>query len=427
MGAKQLVTAWPVTRPVTWPAMWALAWVVVSTLAGSAAAQSGRVHVVTQGMNLQTVISGAQAGDTLLVKPGSYPSGAFIGGKGLQIVADTQLGVSITGGVRIQNTPPGQHVVLSGLAVQGEPWSGVGTGVGLRVTNTNGPLRIDHCSFLGTEVGNGAWLLAAADVVANSSAIKGNNSTSWGPIPASNDAGSGLVSSGGKLALFSCNLRGAPGVDADVWADGQHGGRGATVGSWEFYAARTSFTGGPGGRPFGSCTIGGNGGRGLSYGGATVANALGCMFDGGAGALGNNCFCATCLNGHPGQPLVGPVNVIASYTTRLDAPRVAREGQTVVVTITAQPNVRAFLLASLAPAHQFDAAYKGPLLVRAPYVLRMALGPMTSSTIQAQVTLPDLPAGTESETWFLQAFTRSPTSGVHAGEPRSLVILDSAF
>ncbi len=415
MGAKQLAAAW------------ALKWVVVSLLVGSAAAQTGRVHVVTQGMHLQAAIDGAQAGDTLLVKPGSYPSGAFIGGKGLQLVADTQLGVSIAGGVQVQNTPPGEHVVLSGLAVQGAPWSGVGTGLGLRVANTNGPLRIDNCSFLGTEVGGGAWLLAAADVVANSSAIKGNNSASWGPIPASNDAGSGLVSSGGKLALFSCNVRGAPGVDADVWADGQHGGRGATVGSWEFYAARTSFTGGPGGRPFGSCTFGGNGGRGLNYGGATVANVLGSMFDGGAGALGNNCFCATCLNGHPGQALVGAVNVIASYTTRLDAPRVAREGQTVSITITAQPNVRAFLLASRAPAHQFNAAYKGPLLVRAPYALRMSLGAMTSNSIQAQVTLPALPAGTESETWFLQAFTRSQASGFHAGEARSLVILDSAY
>jgi hypothetical protein len=416
MGANRLAAAWV-----------AVSIVAGSLLAGSAAAQAGRVHVVTQGMNLQAAIDGAQAGDTLLVKPGSYPSGAFLGGKGLQLVADTQLGVSIAGGVRVQNTPPGEHVVLSGLAVQGAPWSGVGTGLGLRVANTNGPLRIDNCSFLGTEVGNGAYLLAAADVVATSCAIKGNNSTSWGPIPASNDAGSGLVSSGGKLALFSCNLRGAPGVDADVWADGQHGGRGATVGSWEFYAARTSFTGGPGGRPFGSCTIGGNGGRGLNHGGATVANVLGSMFDGGAGALGNNCFCATCLNGHPGQPLVGAVNVIASYTTRLDAPRVAREGQTVSVTITAQPNVRAFLLASHRPTHEFDPAYKGPLLVGAPYVLRMALGPTTSGSVQTQLTLPSLPVGTESETWFLQAFTRSQTSGIHAGEARSLVILGSAF
>jgi hypothetical protein len=405
----------------------AAAWVAISMFAGSAAAQAGRVHVVTQGMNLQAAIDGAQAGDTLLVKPGSYPSGASIVGKGVQLVADTQLGVSIEGGVRVSNTPPGEHVVLSGLAVQGEPWSGFGTGVGLRVANTSGSLRVDDSSFIGSEVGHGASLDSAADVVATLCAFKGSNSGAWGPISASNDAGSGLVSGGGKLALFSSNLRGAPGVDADVWADGQRGGRGATINSWEFYAARSSFTGGPGGRPFGSCTFGGNGGRGLSYGGATVANVLGSMFDGGAGALGNNCFCATCFNGHVGQPLVGPVAVIASHTTRLDAPRVAREGQTVSITIVAQPNVRAFLLVSHRPAHEFNPGYKGPLLVGAPYVLRKALGPLASGSIQIQVTLPDLPAGTESETWFVQAFTRSQTSGIHAGEARSLVILGSAF
>lgn len=399
--------------------------IVLPTALGLAQAQTGAVHVVQNGVNLQNVVDAAASGDTLLIRAGNYPTGATIDGKGLTLVADGPGAPLLSGGVRVSNLAPDERVVLSGLQVLGEPWTGLGTGRGLAVASSAGSVRADRCSFSGREVGHAAALQGPFGFVATGCQFQGGNVASYQPSSGLLFAGSGLVASGGSQALFGSFLRGADALDAATFGDGQWGGTGAAVGNSRLHAASSTFQGGRGGRPSGACTFGGNGGDGLQVNAPWRVRAVASTFTAGAGALGNNCFCAGCFNGEPGVAMNGPVTTWPGPTAALYAPRIAREGTAVNIDISTQTGARVFLVASQHVAHDLDLAYNGPLLVRGPYELRLALGATGSTTVP--LTLPMLPPGVESQTWFFQVIVRLPTSGAWAGECRPLVIVDDAF
>lgn len=400
---------------------------VLAALSIAAKAQVGAVHVVSNGMNLQAVVDAAQSGDTLLLQAGVYPGGATLNGKGLTLAADGPGQPLLDGGVRVANVAAGQRVVLSGLKVQGEAWTGPNTGRALAVANTAGAVRLDRCIFLGRELGHGATLQGALDFVATECVLRGGSPATWSSSLYSLRAGSGLTSSGSVLALYASQLRGASGLDAVGVSDGQPGGDAALVSGGRFHAALSVFRGGHGGVASGLCMFGGAGGNGLVVQSPLSARAIASTFTKGNGGAGVACLCISCVEGDDGFDLTGPVATLAGPITQLELPRVAREATTVNVMVTSAPGAVGFLFASQHAAHTSNAAYNGPILVKGPYEVRTPLGALASGATTLSLQLPTLPPGVESQTWFVQALVRSPSGGAFAGECRPLVIVDDAF
>lgn len=401
--------------------------IALAVFALNAPAQVGAVHVVVNGMNLQAVVNGAQSGDTLLIQAGVYPGGATIDGKGLTLAADGPGEPLLDGGVRIANVGAGQRVVLSGLKVEGEAWTGPNTGRALAVESTAGAVRLDRCVFLGRELGHGATLQGAPDFVATECVFRGGSPATWSSSLSTLRAGSGLTSSGSAVALYASQLRGASGLDAVSVSDGQAGGDAAALSGGRFHAALSAFRGGQGGLGSGTCMFGGAGGNGLVVQAPLSARAIASTFTKGNGAAGGPCFCILCVEGDDGVGLLGPVATLAGPVTQLEFPRVAREATTVNVMVASAPGAVGFLFASQNAAHTSNAAYNGPILVKGPYEVRTPLGALPSGSTTLSLQLPTLPPGVESQTWFVQALVRSPTGGTFAGECRPLVIVDDAF
>lgn len=401
---------------------------IALTLISSAVhAQVGAVRVVVEGMNLQTSVDAAQSGDTLLIYPGVYPSGATINGKSLTLVAEGVVPPLLVQGVRVTNLAAKERVVLSGLQVQGEPWTGAGSGNALAVSNSTGAVRIDRCHFLGREIGHGAALQGALNVAATGCVFRGGNATAWSAAWTNVTPGFGLAATGSWVALYDCQARGASGLEPTVTADGQPGADGAALSGGRFHAASSTFRGGDGGQAFGTCMVGGDGGNGLVAQGPASARTIGSTFVKGNGGAGGGCFCTLCVQGNPGANVVGPVQLLAGPATALDLPRLARESTVVNVTVTTQPGAQGLLLVSQHAAYRSDAAHHGPVLVNGPYELRMPLGTISSGSTTVPLALPALAAGTQSQTWFVQAIVLAPGGSVFAGECRPLVIVDNAF
>lgn len=396
----------------------------LALLSSAARSQLGAVHVVVEGMDLQAAVDAAQSGDTLLIYPGVYPSGAVIDGKSLTLAAEGSVPPLLLHGVQVANLAASGQVVLSGLQVQGEPWTGAGSGNALSVSNSAGAVRVDRCQFLGRERGHGATLIGALSFAATDSVFRGGNAAVWAPVA----PGSGLWSSGSWVALYQSQLRGASGLEPTTIADGQPGADGGVISGGLLHFAESTFRGGDGGAAFGTCMFGGNGGDGLVVQTPSNARAIASTFVRGDGGAGGGCFCTLCVQGNKGTNLVGPVQLLAGPTTELELPRVAREATVVNVTVMTQPGAQGFLLASQQPAHALDAAYNGPLLLKGPFEVRTSTGPIPSGSTTISLTLPSLPAGVQSQTWFVQTIVRAPGGGgAFAGECRPLVIVDDAF
>src|SRR5262249_40423605 len=95
----------------------ALGAILASTfLATSALANVIVVNAAGGGnfMDIQSGVSSAFDGDTILVKPGTY-AGFTINGKSVTVVADSGPAVNVQGAVFVSNLSASQVVVLSGL------------------------------------------------------------------------------------------------------------------------------------------------------------------------------------------------------------------------------------------------------------------------------------------------------------------------
>ena len=396
-------------------------------------ARAGAVHRVGPGWThatLQAAVDAAADGDVVLVSSGSY-AGATIAGKGVSVVEDA--GASVSAGViRVQDTPPGSTVLLSGIDVAHVEGA-------IRATNVLGSLRVQgaelralHNGYLGATV---VGLTNVADASFAGCTIRG--------VGALYGASRGIVASGSKLVLDHATVEGADGASAAYfgghWTGGGWGADAIDAADCSVFASASTIRGGDGGSGHsGSCTdaynpstSGGQGGDGVQSSGAATLKLLDSVVAGGAGGPGGVGWpCGSqASNGGPGQAFVGPgaVETIPGTARTLATTALAREGQVFACHVEGVPGDLALLLLSTQPDHAFSPALHGVQLFAAPF-RRVVLGTIDASgVLDASVPITELGAGVAALTPHGQLAVRDLAGSTWLGSPAVLTLLDASY
>ena len=136
---------------------------LASILSFSLAAQAATdVHIVDDDgpadfTDIATAVAAASAGDTLLVRSGTYTGFAVVA-KPLVLIADTDALVTITSEVSVEAIPFGQHFALAGMRLQPT----TAPAYALRLTDNAGTLWIERNLLRGTSDPLGNNLARAA-------------------------------------------------------------------------------------------------------------------------------------------------------------------------------------------------------------------------------------------------------------------------
>jgi hypothetical protein len=402
---------------------------------------------------IQPAIDAALDGDTILVKPGNYPS-FTINAKALTVIGEAGALPSVNATVLIANVAEGQVVSLARLTVKG-----VSTGLAaqgakaLRVLNCAGPVRAVQCEFLGrngqlvpmTPPGVGVHVDGAHDFAISGSTVKGGAGISdHGCLFDTTTAGlSGLWIEGeGSVAAYECII------------DGGHGGNGgdttgaggagilttpSSAGALPFvFAGRSNIHGGGGGNT--DCMYGcpSDGGPGFHLVDAAhpepdaIGWALDLMIGGGAAGVIQSKTWVSC-----GPAFEGPAYSdllpfqFQAASLGFSMPAIAREGDFVTVTFTGPPGAHVFVNDRLTTTFEAVASWRGVSLAQFPPdgapMREIKWGVIPSSgELKRTYHVPQLPPGEEAQTRFLQAY-RVGANGITLGSFRTLTILDSAF
>jgi len=402
--------------------------------APSHAAPLGDVWVVDAALGagadfatIQEAVTAASAGDTVLVRSGTYPSFQLIS-KNLAVVADDGATVRVLGGPYVAYTPQGPPNVLHGLRFAPAP-----DGSGLAFLSTGDLGAGTWMSDCSTE---SAWLnISSSSTVVDHCVFRGPaaGSTTLGNfgLPAVN---LGIA----FLAAFATEFHGGDGRDASPAGPATSGAAGVfDEYGGAVWAAASTFQGGAGGAGAlgtGGCEPGADGGPGLRL-------ESGWLYEGATQLLGGNGGAAApaCpgTEGAAGAPieLGGPFAFHSSQvapTPLLTAPGVAREGQPIAFDYEGPAGLGVLLLggANVFQHTSFSPLSDGsmPLLVGGPTLLSV-IGNLTSpGTASIGFTVPNLPAGVESTRLYAQALhVDLSTFAVVGGGSRTVVLLDSAF
>ncbi len=429
--------------------------VAFASVALPALAHAGVIVVDAAGggdfIEIQSAITAAVDGDTILVKPGNYPS-FTISGKALTIVGD-DVGTlpNLTGISRVENLALGKVVTLARLKAPG-PDAGT-----LQVDDCLGAVRVTACEFTGrtatfdnTFPGSGANVTESNDVAFSGCALRGgdglSNPVCESPSTEVANANYGVRVWNSSVASYECAIDGGHGANG-----GSRTGRGAegvfvqhitsATAPAFFFASRSNIHGGDGGNTdcaaWGCARTGGDG-VWLDWGTFTMAGPtkgwlLDLMVAGGAQGTwtnGNDFGCDPALPGaaYAGEP--GFTFSVASLGFTI--PAIAREGEFVTVTFTGLPGAKVFLNDELTTTFEAVASRRGVLLSPFP---EAQIGPArsrrwgtipASEVLTAKYRVPMLPPGEDAQTRFLQAYRIGP-NGITLGSFRTLTVLDSAF
>lgn len=416
------------------------------TLAPTAAA--GVVVVAADGSgdhtDLPAAVAGAEEGDVLLVRSGTY-SGFALDGVSLAIVADAGATVTVEGGSSVTSLSADQRVLLSGLDLRGlaasDPFEwpvpalildGCAAAVRIQDCTLTGPDGASVASGCDPIDGGSAMHVAACpDVALFDCDLRGGNGGDLDPFRfCIENAGSGGVALNAqtlsRVTLYRCILEGGDGGDE---ANGGFGGPGAAfTGGTRVFANHSIFRGGDAGDSNDLFCIGG--GTGVHAFGPLRLRELDSSFLGGAGGVflphGTAC--------DDGPPTLGPVD-LRSYSgpvRNVFVERVAREGETVTLTFFGQPGDEVELLVGRGTAHRFGPALRGTTLVSGggpgKPLARESLGTIPGSgQLVVQRTLGALAAGDEARTLFLQAIVTDLRGDPILTNLSTLVVLDDAF
>ncbi len=395
---------------------------------------------------IQQAINAAVDGDTILVKPGSY-AGFSIDGKALTVVGDVGTRPTIFQSVSVVNLAQGQTLTLARLnvGVTIAPFA-----PGLDVENCDGALRCVESEFRGfngtTAAGGtgGAQLELARDVAISGCNIVGgagkSGFTCVFDVVSGGATGAFVVNS--SVAIHDSIVAGGHGGDGgDRTGPGGTGvtliaGSGLSAGSAFLSTSRSNVHGGRGGNtdcPAYGCPN--DGGPSLyTLETNALSPAVGWILDsmmagGPAGVvLGGFAPCS----GDPGAQYVGDVPFQFSASgLGFAIPSVAREGQPLTVTFTGVPGSRVFLNDSLATTFEGTPSWRGVLLspfpARGAPIREIKWGVIpTSGVLTRTYNVPQLPAGEQAQTRFLQAY-RVGANGITLGSFRTLTVLDSSL
>ena len=119
---------------------------------------------------------------------------------------------------------------------------------------------------------------------------------------------------------------------------------------------------------------------------------------------------------------------LAGTARRMTMPVPVREATPLTLTFTGIPGDVVRLTLWEQAGFAYIPAYNGVLLERAPLLRRITLGTVPGSGVLTKViAFPELPAGVQAKTYFLQAYFIDAMNTVRLGSAVGQVVLDSAF
>jgi hypothetical protein len=393
---------------------------------------------------IQAAVDAAVDGDTILVKSGAYNSFGVID-KELAIVGDAGSYVHILGVIRARNLEAGKTLLLENLNARGVFGYG-DSAYGLFLSNIQGCVRVENCTFIGDETPNfgsyvgadGIRIEACNDVVlTRTSGVGGSGGLTQEPgeLP----SGAGMHAQSSTFAIYDSTLEGGTGSSADPSAnlvDGGEGGDGclASTDSWCFSSGSSMMAGNGGGGGYGAFafnpTWGGDGGNGLHleyFSSGVLLDDLLVRGAGGPPGSGPESF-----DGAPGYARLAQLGEnkftdLPGASRHFISPTPVRENTSAVLTFTGVPGEQVELLISRSAGLRADRNENGVLLLGGPMrIASMGVVP-ASGTLLVQFPVFALDPGVESTVLYMQArFTDQQGNTVLSG-PSSMVILSHLF
>lgn len=418
------------------------------SLVSSLAVTQGDVLVVGPGGfgQIQAAVEAAQDGDTILVRiPAGTPpafSAVEIAGKSLTIVADSDTELARVRSVDVHDLPSGKTVVLSRVSV-----TGGANAPAIRVWNNAGNVRLVACDSRGRVGGFGSLLPVATPglTVASSSGSmalascaivggRGGHADEYPGLPGA----AGLELQDATVVSFDSTITGGEGGPLVTILDSAgQGGRGAKLEHdtlpTRLLLSNSSIQGGQGGEVEwcypGQSYPSGNGGTGLALGPDTSVTLHASTLAGGPGGdLGVPCG----VSGSEGEALLNDAGFVHENPTtalQLTTPTVAREGQTITLTIAGVLGDQVTVVSGLQTT--FREVNDGVLLVDPGYRAFPRRGPVgtigPSGVLTLTHTFPQLPSGIDALNVWFQARARHADGKRTLGSFAVITVLDSAF
>jgi hypothetical protein len=423
-----------------------LRWLFPLVLASSSARPTpaqGNVLVVGPGGfgQIQAAVQAAQDGDTILVQVDfdSPTYGAVdVAGKSLTIAADSSTFFAKVHSVRVRNVPAGKTVVLSRLRVESNSTVPL-----VLLQNNAGSTRLVDCearslgnyalvpaTTLKIESSSGSTALASCDIDGGDAIYR---DIKYPPVR----GGRALEMQDAIGAIYDSTITGGEGgpLYPLLGDPPARGGTGATLQRdtlpTRLLLANSSIQGGRGSELtfcyyYGNAS--GDGGTGLQLGAGTAVTRLAATITGGPGGA-----CPPCgTSGASGPPLVGSGTLVSNPTSAvaLNLPTVAREGETITLTVTGVPGDAVSIVAGLRTT--FLETSDGVLIVQPGPVyvspLRGPLGTIGASGIFATTFhVPTLPAGVGALNLWFQALARHSDGKRTFGSFAVVTVLDSIY
>jgi hypothetical protein len=364
------------------------------------------------GVDFQTIqaaIDAAADGDTVLVRPGTYP--AFVSdGKGLQIVAARNTWPRILVGSQgslVSNVPAASSFTLRGFSFDaGNDPAAPPAPAALRVVNCPGRVRIDLTHVVGIK----RWMaIEACEAIA-----------------LTRSGNCALSASDANLVLHDCTF-----ISPFPQIAGEDALHAAELVRCTLDAQVAHFHGGVGGPSGSNCSVpGGNGGDGLRLVDSS-AKLLHCSAQGGgAGGSWPSQGGGACP-GAPGQAFALIASALIdepgdSLTLVIGGHAIAREGENLTLQVLAKPGDFALLALGTVSAHTDWPALNGTLLLDPTSALLLPVGVVGTGSAQVGFIVPELGPGVSvrhciAQGLFLKSF------GWQLGSSTSLSLLDGAL
>lgn len=394
----------------------------------------------TSHATLQAAIFAAVDGDTLLVKPGTYP-GFVVDGKALTIVADPEGSVLIDGEILFTNLGAGKQLTFAGFRFHDATFGG------LRALDMAGSLRLEALESTGQTIwipggpthSHAIRLNQCADVAILRSTLIGGPSS--GLFPSS--PGAGLWAQHSRIALYDSTVRGGRGSNAQYQGtsgslfpplDGSDGC--VLLGSSVVLFSGSTCEGGPGGAgapglcfPPSPGTPGAAGGAGLLVAQAAQVWVLDTTLRGGLGGDGGPSGGCSPFGGDPGADGPASSGVVAHLpgTRRvLRCATVVREQQILNLELEGEPGDVVWFHGSLGTNWYLDLPFSGVRLVGGGG--RRLLGVLPGGgSLDVAMPVGSLGPNTAAQTRHIQSFFRSTSGASFHGSPAVFVVLDGSF
>jgi hypothetical protein len=413
------------------------------TLASAAAAQNVIVVDAAGGpgsdyTDVVAAMQGAQDGDLLLVRAGSYDSGALAtgtSGKSRAIFADAGAAVVLRSSLGVENLSAAQWFSMRGIDVESK-YLLPSVGFSLMLQHCDGAVRIQDCEFrpIDTTGFASAFALDCANIAL--AGIDVRAALDGAPALSTGIAGMGWTTSTGviHMSTFRGNL--ATAHPSPIALQPINGSVGLVIMASRLHAAGNTINGGNGAPGFviGSgpgCIAGGNGGSALQVGvDAVVSSTNDANLQPGAPGAG----AGSCSAGQPGAPvgLAGGSYIPLSETARtLGTTSTVREGQALTATATGLAGELVVLLVSDKAGYLEFSGIACPLLLDSaavPVVLGTIAGTPGQSAAKSQsATIQELGAGVEGALVRFQAAFIDATGKVHLSNESDSLLLDAGL